>query len=96
MHFTPFFQFALLLVIPGALLILLTALPRIVTLNSAAIYIYADDHNRPHFNLLGPDTDCNIRIETFEVYEGEATRQALSEANKQILRDKWREYNERG
>jgi|AmaraimetFIIA100_FD_contig_41_29122770_length_226_multi_1_in_0_out_0_1 hypothetical protein len=26
MHFTPFFQFALLLVIPGALLILLTAL----------------------------------------------------------------------
>jgi hypothetical protein len=26
MHFTPFFQFALLLVIPGALLILVTAL----------------------------------------------------------------------
>jgi hypothetical protein len=79
-------------------------MPRMATLSNAAIFIYADDHNPPHFNLLGPDTNCNILIETFEVYEGEATRQALteakqwwnSEANKQILRDKWREYNERG
>jgi len=80
-------------------------MPRITTLNcGAAIFIYADDHNPPHFNLRGPDTDCNIMIETFEVYEGEYVKQALTEAkvwwsdegNKQFLRDKWREYNERG
>lgn len=80
-------------------------MPRIATLTSgAAIFIYADDHNPPHFNLLGPDTDCNIYIDRFEVYEGDYTRQALSEAkqwwseeaNKQILQQKWKEFNERG
>jgi Domain of unknown function (DUF4160) len=78
-------------------------MPRIATLNTAAIYIYADDHNPPHFNLRGPDTDANIYIETGELYEGEATRKALKEVmewlnipgNRQILRDRWREYNER-
>jgi Domain of unknown function (DUF4160) len=80
-------------------------MPRITTLKcGAAIFIYADDHNPPHFNLRGPDTDCNIMIETFEVYEGEYVKQALTEAkewwsnetNRQFLRDKWRVYNERG
>ncbi len=81
------------------------AMPRITTLTcGVGIFIYADDHNPPHLNLWGPDTDCNIYIERFQVYEGEYSKQALSEAkewwsdeaNKQILRDAWREYNERG
>jgi hypothetical protein len=78
-------------------------MPGIATLSSAKIYIYADDHNPPHFNLLGPDTNANIYIETGEVYEGKVTRRALEEAkawwsidaNRQLLRDRWREYNER-
>lgn len=78
-------------------------MPRIATLNSAAIYIYADDHNPPHFNLFGPDTNANIYIETGQVYVGKATRKALREAlewwndekNRQILRDRWKELNER-
>jgi hypothetical protein len=79
-------------------------MPRIKTLDCGAkIYIYADDHDPPHFNLVGPDTDANIYIETGVLYEGEATRKALKEAmewwsdpdNRQLLRDKWSEYNER-
>jgi predicted metalloendopeptidase len=79
-------------------------MPRIKTLEcGAAIYIYADDHDPPHFHLVGPDTDANVYIETFDVYEGEATRRALKEAkewwsepgSRQILRDKWRQLNER-
>ena len=80
-------------------------MPTITTLDCGAkICIYADDHNPPHFNLFGPDNNANIYIETFEVYEGSYTRKALSEAkewwsidaNRQILRDRWKEYNERG
>ena len=79
-------------------------MPRIKTLEcGVAIFIYADDHNPPHFNLVGTDTDANIYIETFELYEGEATRIALRQAkewwsdpdNRKLLRDKWSEYNER-
>src|ERR1700730_10941950 len=75
-------------------------MPRIVTLPSTAkIYIYADDHNPPHFHLVGPDTNANILIETFDVYEGRATRKALQEArdwwrnetNRQMLGMKWNE-----
>ena len=79
-------------------------MPKIVTLPcSAKIYIYADDHNPPHFNLVGPDTDANILIETFDVYQGRATRRAVQEpkewwndeTNRQTLRIRWKELNER-
>ncbi len=78
-------------------------MPRIATLNSAKIYIYADDENPPHFNLVGPDTNANIYIDNFELRDGSCTRKAWSEAkewwsveaNQKLLRDKWKEYNER-
>ena len=79
-------------------------MPLIATLRSKAkIYVYADDHNPPHFNLRGPDTDLNIAIETFELLAGRATRVALTEArewwnieeNRQQLRETWTQLNER-
>jgi hypothetical protein len=49
-------------------------------------------------------TNANLYIENCEVYEGEYTRKALKEAkewwnveaNKKLLEQKWKEFNERG
>jgi hypothetical protein len=77
-------------------------MPRIVSLAAVSIYIYADDHAPPHFHVRGPDTDCQVAIETLQIMRGHCRRpaeyaQAITWAaeNQALLRAKWSEYNER-
>lgn len=78
-------------------------MPKVAELQAASIYIYADDHNPPHFNVRGPDSDANFYIYNCEMYVGQVTRKAMREAgdwwsvpeNQKLLEEKWKEYNER-
>jgi len=66
-----------------------------------ALYIYADDHTPPHFHIRSPDSNAQVEIETLEMMRGNASRADLEKAiewslaNREHLRDKWREFNER-
>ncbi len=76
-------------------------MPSVKRLSNATIYIYADDHNPPHFHLEGADWAAVIDLGTLLIVEGEAPRAALREAldwareNRATLEKKWLEYNER-
>jgi hypothetical protein len=78
-------------------------MPTIVRLSNSKICIYADDHNPPHFNLRGPNSNANINIRTLEVMRGSASRTDLAEAkewvnregNMQTLLHTWSRLNER-
>jgi uncharacterized protein DUF4160 len=78
-------------------------MPVIVWLTNAKICIYADDHNPPHFNLRGPDSNANINIRTLEIMRGTASRRDLAEArdwaaragNMDRLLREWSRLNER-
>lgn len=76
-------------------------MPRIVRLASMTIYIHADDHDPPHFHVVGPDTDIQVSIETLQVMRGHYRAAALAQAidwavgNRALLRAKWSEFNER-
>jgi len=78
-------------------------MPTLVRLRNSKICIYADDHNPPHFNLRGPNSNANINIRTLEVMKGSASRADLAEArewvnsegNRQTLLDEWSRLNGR-
>jgi Domain of unknown function (DUF4160) len=78
-------------------------MPTIVRLSNSKICLYADDHNPPHFNLRGPDSNANISIRTLEIIKGSAARKDVAEAkewvnragNMQLLLDEWNRLNER-
>ena len=78
-------------------------MPTIVRLSNSKICVYADDHNPPHFNLRGPNSNANINIRTLEIMRGSASRTDLAEArewvnregNMQALLDAWSRLNER-
>jgi hypothetical protein len=78
-------------------------MPTIARLSNAKICIYADDHNPPHFNLRGPNSNANINIRTLEVMRGSASRTDLIEArewvnreeNMRALLEAWSRLNER-
>ena len=59
-------------------------MPKVAELEAASLYVYADDHNPPHFHARGPDSDANFYIHNCEMYVGEATRKAMKE-----VRDWW-------
>lgn len=63
------------------------------------ISIYADDHQPPHFHILGADFDVLIEIETMRI-KGNKTKDIKSalewaEENKDLLMSKWKQLNER-
>ena len=76
-------------------------MPTIKELSNAKVQIFADDHLPPHFHLFGPNSNCQISIETLEILRGEARRRDLNEAmawaeeNRDLLWSKWSELNER-
>jgi len=76
-------------------------MPCIFRDGNLALYIYADDHAPPHFHIRSPDSDAKVEIETLEVMRGKASRTDLqvaiawSLANREYLKKKWREFNER-
>jgi hypothetical protein len=78
-------------------------MPKVAELQPASLYICADDHNPPYFNVRGPDSDANFYIHNCQMYVGEVTRKAMREVgdwssvseNRKLLEDKGKEYNER-
>ena len=77
-------------------------MPTIHRLTNASIYIYAADHAPPHFHLVGPDSNVQVRIDTLQIIRGRCRRRDLAEAvewatlNREYLLDRWNEINERG
>jgi len=76
-------------------------MPTIERIGNCKICIYADDHNPPHFHVLGPDLNVRVVIETLEVLDTVAGNQSLAKVmdyardNRDALLEKWRELNER-
>jgi len=63
--------------------------------------MYADDHNPPHFHIVGPDFQVLVRISDLEVIAGEAASSQIAKAitwakdHQEMLALKWIELNER-
>lgn len=76
-------------------------MPTVHRLARATIYIYPDDHPPPHFHMRGPHSNVQVEIETLQVMRGSYRAVDLAEAitwakqNRQLLREKWSEFNER-
>ncbi len=76
-------------------------MPEIHRYSNWSICVYADDHNPPHFHVVGPDWEVKISLRTFDLLEGRAPRTAIKDAcdwareNQDELLAAWREYNER-
>jgi Domain of unknown function (DUF4160) len=77
-------------------------MPSIHRLDNATIYVYADDHPPPHFNVRGANSDANIRLDTLQVLIGEIDRKDFAQAiawasipeNWEKLMKAWRGLNE--
>ena len=75
-------------------------MPTIARLETCTIYIYAEDHNPPHFHVRSRSGDTVILlIEDLSIDEGSVDRRTLKEArdwaseNKELLVSKWQEIN---
>jgi hypothetical protein len=61
--------------------------------------VFAGDHGRVHFHVVGPDFRCSMDAETLEVLAGAAPPTVLREArawareNKQAITAAWEEMN---
>jgi hypothetical protein len=71
-------------------------MPVIVRLQYCVIAMYADDHNPPHFHILGLDgREAEVRLANLEVAKGNVDRRAVREAlawaepRMAMLREKW-------
>lgn len=45
-------------------------MPRLVTLNGIAIFVYADDHNPPYFHAISADEEVLLVIADLSIYAG--------------------------
>lgn len=76
-------------------------MPRIHEVGGAVIRIYADDHNPPHFHVLGPGFSYVVDINRLIIVRGEAPKAHVSKViewaagNQALLLAKWEEFNER-
>lgn len=76
-------------------------MPTIHRLSGSKICIYADDHEPPHFHLLGPGWSGVIGIDGLEIRRGAIPRRdyleavAWAAANKAVLLREWKRLNER-
>lgn len=63
--------------------------------------MYADDHDPPHFHVVGPDWSGVIDLDTLTICRGEMPKQDYLEAvqwakeNGLFLLSEWRRLNER-
>jgi hypothetical protein len=64
--------------------------------------MYGDDHRPPHFHVVAPDFQAVVRLSDFRIVAGDARPGQIAEAlawarvNREGLRRKWAELNERG
>ena len=80
-------------------------MPTLFRLRSSVwIQMFADDHNPPHFHIVGHDFEVMIRIDDLSILvgTGRMPRVILAEAldwarqNQERLRHEWIRLNERG
>jgi Domain of unknown function (DUF4160) len=73
--------------------------PRIVTIANIAIFIYADDHNPPHFHAIDGDASVIIVIADLSVYAGAIGKRKLKTVlawavkNQTLLQTEWDRLN---
>jgi Domain of unknown function (DUF4160) len=76
-------------------------MPTIHRLSRAKVCMYADDHEPPHFHLLGPGWAGVIDLDTLVICRGTIPKQDFLEAvqwakeNSLFLLSEWRRLNER-
>lgn len=77
-------------------------MPTLQRFGPVSLRMYADDHNPPHFHIVGPDFQVLVKIADFEILAGEARAAQIDEAmawarsQQEMLARKWLELNERG
>ena len=77
-------------------------MPRLATIGRVGVCVYADDHMPPHFHVLTPDGDAQVRLDSLELIRGALRRSDLETAidwasdtaNWQKLWAEWRRLNE--
>ena len=77
-------------------------MPVIARLRLSVIAMYFDDHNPPHFHVIGNDgREAEVLIEGLSVRKGAVDRNAMREAlewaraSEALLRERWDDFNER-
>jgi hypothetical protein len=76
-------------------------MPTLKRFGATSIRIYADDHNPPHFHIVGPDFQLLVRISDFKITAGVASSSQIEKAmdwakeHQEMLALKWIELNER-
>ena len=75
-------------------------MPVIARLQYCLIALYFDDHNPPHFHVLGNDgREAEVLIDGLVVKKGRVDRRALKEAldwakaNKDLLTETWDDFS---
>lgn len=74
-------------------------MPCIKIIDSIKVYIYARDHNPPHFHAIVAENEELIEIKTLKTYSGKIPVkyrkkvQAWASKHKDFLLQKWKEFN---
>jgi hypothetical protein len=73
-------------------------MPRLMRFSTTEIAMFFEDHNPPHFHVLGREGAAQIRIDTLEVIESSGRidlREALQWAagNQALLAARWQEFS---
>jgi hypothetical protein len=77
-------------------------MPTLKRFAATSIRLYADDHQPPHFHIVGNDFQVLVRISDLTILAGFASKDQIAEAmawakaNRETLALKWIELNERG
>ena len=74
-------------------------MPVLVRLQYCVIFMYPNDHNPPHFHVVGLDgRDAQVRLGVLTLLNGAVDRRALKEAvawakgNRDFLEETWNDY----
>lgn len=77
-------------------------MPTLQRFGTMSIRMYADDHNPPHFHIVGTDFQVLVKISDLTILAGVARRGHLAEAlawaeeHRDTLLQTWLELNARG
>ncbi len=76
-------------------------MPKIKSVSGFDLYIYADDHNPPHFHAVNAERQVLISIENPRIIAGKVSQKTIADVikwandNQAFLMEKWLIYNER-
>lgn len=74
-------------------------MPTIMDFEGFKIFMYFEDHNPPHFHIVGPDFSVKVAIEDLTILNGNLPRNAAkalewAAQNRNTLKKKWQEFSE--